>query len=41
MVEKRRRWSHKVKTVSTFPPAQLITKDADTIAKQPRAYRHC
>lgn len=28
-----RRWSHKVKTVSTFPPAGLFTKDAQTIAK--------
>ena len=26
-------WSHKVKTVSTFPPASLFTKDAHTIAK--------
>jgi len=28
-----RRWSHQVKTVSTFPPAGLFTKDAQTIAK--------
>ena len=26
-------WSHKVKTVSTYPPASLFTKDAQTIAK--------
>jgi hypothetical protein len=28
-----RKWSHKVKTVSTFPPAGLFTKDARTIAR--------
>jgi tRNA(adenine34) deaminase len=28
-----RRWSHKVKTVSTFPPAGIFTKDAETIAR--------
>jgi len=28
-----RRWSHKVKTVSTHPPARLYTKDAETIAR--------
>jgi tRNA(adenine34) deaminase len=28
-----RRWSHKVKTVSTFPPKGLYTKDAETIAR--------
>jgi hypothetical protein len=28
-----RRWSHKVKTVSTFPPRGLYTKDAETIAR--------
>jgi len=28
-----RRWSHQVKTVSTFPPAGLYTKDALTIAR--------
>jgi tRNA(adenine34) deaminase len=28
-----RRWSHKVKTVSTFPPEKLFTKDAKTIAR--------
>ena len=26
-------WSHKVKTVSTYPPASLFTKDAQAIAK--------
>lgn len=29
----RRRWSHEVKTVSTFPPGGLYTKDAATIAR--------
>jgi hypothetical protein len=28
-----RRWSHKVKTVSTYPPVGLYTKDAKTIAR--------
>lgn len=28
-----RRWSHKVKTVSTFPPEGIFKKDAQTIAK--------
>jgi hypothetical protein len=28
-----RRWSHKVKTISTFPPAGIFTKDAQTIAR--------
>jgi len=28
-----RRWSHNVKTVSTFPPRDIFTKDAKTIAK--------
>lgn len=28
-----KRWSHKVKTVSTFPDEGLFTKDAETIAK--------
>jgi hypothetical protein len=35
MVKRRqtgRRWSHTVKTVSTFPPQSLFTKDAQTIA---------
>ena len=27
------RWSHEVKTVSTFPPAGIFTKDAETIAR--------
>jgi tRNA(adenine34) deaminase len=27
------RWSHKVKTVSTYPPKGLYTKDAETIAR--------
>lgn len=30
---KPNRWSGKVKTVSTFPPPGLFTKDAETIAK--------
>lgn len=29
--EGRRRWVQKVKTVSTFPPKTLFTKDAATI----------
>ena len=29
----KRRWSHKVKTVSTAPPEGLYTKDARTIAR--------
>jgi hypothetical protein len=29
----KRRWSHKVKTVSTYPPQGLYTKDAETIAR--------
>ena len=28
-----RRWSHQVKTVSTFPPGGLYTQDAQTIAR--------
>jgi tRNA(adenine34) deaminase len=28
-----RKWSGKVKTVSTFPPKDLYTKDAETIAR--------
>jgi hypothetical protein len=28
-----RYWSHKVKTISTFPPEGIFTKDAETIAK--------
>jgi len=33
MVAKKRKWVHKVETVSTFPPAGLFTKDAETIAR--------
>jgi tRNA(adenine34) deaminase len=34
MAEKKaRRWVHKVKTVSTFPPRGLFTRDAETIAR--------
>src|SRR5262245_66188960 len=29
-----RRWSHQVKTVSTYPRAELFTKDAQTIARE-------
>jgi hypothetical protein len=29
----KRRWIREVKTVSTFPPAGLFTKDASTIAQ--------
>jgi len=29
----KRYWSHKVKTVSTFPPKGTFTKDAPTIAR--------
>ena len=32
MTEKRK-WVRKVKTVSTFPPKDIFTKDAKTIAK--------
>src|SRR5437016_4787598 len=28
-----RKWSSKVKTVSTYPPQDLYTKDAETIAR--------
>lgn len=28
-----RKWSHKVKTASTFPPEGVFTKDAKTIAR--------
>jgi tRNA(adenine34) deaminase len=28
-----RRWSHKVKTVSTFPPEGTFTKDAKSVAR--------
>lgn len=30
---KARKWVQHVKTVSTFPPEKLFTKDADTIAR--------
>lgn len=30
---KRKKWSHKVKTVSTYPPEGLFTKSAPTIAR--------
>jgi hypothetical protein len=33
MAQKKKRWSHKVKTVSTFPPNGLFTRDAETIAR--------
>jgi hypothetical protein len=33
MAAKKERWVHKVQTVSTFPPAGLFTRDAETIAK--------
>jgi hypothetical protein len=33
MSEKKKQWVRKVKTVSTFPPAGLFTKDAETIAR--------
>lgn len=33
MAEKKARWAHKVKTVSTFPPEGLFTRDAETIAR--------
>lgn len=29
----KRRWSHEVKTVSTYPPKGLYTRDAETIAR--------
>jgi hypothetical protein len=32
MTEKKK-WSHNVKTVSTFPPHGVFTKDAKTIAR--------
>jgi tRNA(adenine34) deaminase len=28
-----KRWVHKVKTVSTYPPKDVFTKDAQTIAR--------
>ena len=29
-----KKWSSKVKTVSTYPPEGLFTKDADTVARR-------
>jgi tRNA(adenine34) deaminase len=29
----KKRWVHKVKTVSTYPPKDVFTKDARTIAR--------
>jgi hypothetical protein len=34
MSEKKKRWVQNVKTVSTFPPKELFTKDAQTIARE-------
>lgn len=33
MAEKKK-WVHDVKTVSTYPPKDLFTKDAETIARK-------
>ena len=33
MTEKQKKWVHGVKTVSTYPPKGLFTKDAETIAR--------
>ena len=33
MSESRKRWVHKVKTVSTFPPEGTFTKNAKTVAR--------
>ena len=33
MGTKAKKWSAGVKTVSTFPPKDLYTKDADTVAR--------
>jgi hypothetical protein len=30
----KRKWSHDIHSVSTFPPPGLFTKDAETIAKK-------
>jgi hypothetical protein len=30
----KRKWSRKIKTVSTFPPRGLFTKDAETVARR-------
>ena len=29
----KRKWSHKIKTVSTFPPEGTFTKDAESVAR--------
>jgi tRNA(adenine34) deaminase len=34
MAGSARKWVSKVKTVSTYPPEGLFTKDAETIARQ-------
>jgi tRNA(adenine34) deaminase len=34
MVSSPKKWPGKVKTVSTYPPEGLFTKDAETIARQ-------
>ena len=31
---RKRKWSRKIKTESTFPPRGLFTKDAETIARR-------
>jgi hypothetical protein len=33
MAQKKKKWVHNVKTVSTFPPEGLFTKDAEVIAR--------
>jgi tRNA(adenine34) deaminase len=33
MPAKKKKWSHKIKTDSTHPPAGIFTKDAATIAR--------
>ncbi len=33
MAEQKKKWSREVKTVSTYPPAGIFTKDAETIAR--------
>jgi len=33
MTEKKKNWVREVKTVSTFPPRDLFTRDAKTIAR--------
>jgi tRNA(adenine34) deaminase len=33
MTEKKKKWVRGVKTVSTYPPKGLFTKDAETIAR--------